>query len=472
MACRQGRFSGARITFRLAEGRRRRSVCVGARLRYNETVVFSSYSSVLRGALGEPWAVSDRLWRELTSIEEGDEAAYGRALRQVGDMTRRCFLGARPNRVDRAQYTRFLRDARTPVAALELLFSAEWVDNNMRADIAAHRNVAERLEEVALRSGSHLVREALAGNPSVSGETIDVLRRSRSRYVVGKLLSNSALDGQVLRECVGKARGLGMSEGEIAGHGCVNASMPEDVVLSWLSGGDERARAEALSSPLCPRGDLWRYLTGEGANARSEGLDSRVFSGWSNADGSMVDYYASGVVADIVRGDTGLADERTLWLALHHPRAWGVTVEKIYTMVEPTLRMLASVMGSPACPEWVWEDALARFGRLLALSDNYVFVKAERVFDAAWLSGRHARRLLDEGVVCHVASVACASPGALVRVADFALARSPVWKWLLRDVAAHRNTPPEVRRELVRWFPESLWLVARDGFLGRARLQK
>lgn len=130
-----------------------------------------------------------------------------------------------------------------------------------------------------------------------------------------------------------------------------NPSIPEDVVLSWLSGGDERARAEALSSPLCPRGDLWRYLTGEGANARSEGLDSRVFSGWSNADGSMVDYYASGVVADIVRGDTGLADEHTLWLALHHPRAWGVTVEKIYTMVEPTLRTLVNVMRSPACPE-------------------------------------------------------------------------------------------------------------------------
>lgn len=306
------------------------------------------YKNLLRTIHGEPTVGGD-LWDTVTSVGEGDEAAYGRALRQVGDMTRRCFLGARPNRVDRTQYTRFLRDARTPVAALELLFSAEWVDNNMRADIAAHRNVAERLEEVALRGGSHLVREALAGNPSVSGETIDVLRRSRSRYVVGKLLSNSALDGQVLRECVGKARGLGMSEGEIAGHGCVNASMPEDVVLSWLNGGDERARAEALSSPLCPRGDLWRYLTGEGANARSEGLDSRVFSGWSNADGSMVDYYASGVVAGIVRGDTDFAHERTLRLALRHPRAWGVTVEKVYTVVEPTLRMLASygVTGLP-----------------------------------------------------------------------------------------------------------------------------
>lgn len=164
--------------------------------------------------MGEPWDVNDSLWRAVTSVEEGDEAAYGRALCHVGDMMRRCFLGARPDRGKRTQYTRFLRDQRTPGAALELLFSAEWLDSNMRADIAAHCNVAERLEAVALRGGSHLVREALAGNPSVSGETIDVLRRSMSRYVVGKLLSNSALDGQVLRECVGKARGLGMSEGD------------------------------------------------------------------------------------------------------------------------------------------------------------------------------------------------------------------------------------------------------------------
>ena len=431
----------------------------------------SSYSSVLRGALGEPWAVSDSLWREVTSVEAGDECAYGRALCHVGDMTRKYFLRERPDRGKRTQYTRFLRDQRTPGAALELLFAAEWLDNNMRADIAAHCNVTERLEAVALRSGSHLAREALAGNPSVSGETIGVLLRSKSRHVVGKLLSNSALDGQVLRECVGKARGLGMREGEIAWHGRANPSMPEDFVLSWLSGGDERARAEALSSPLCPRGDLWRYLTGECAHARSEGLDSRVFSGWSNADGSMVDYYASGVVADIVRCDTGLADERALWLALHHPRAWGVTVEKIYTMVEPTLRTLVNVMRSPACPEWVWADALACSSRLLG--DDYDFVKNIHAFDAAQLSDRHARRLLDAGMARHVASVACASPDTMVRVADFALdGYRLALSEMLRDVAAHQNTPPEVRRDIARWFPESLWLVARDGFLGRDRPQK
>ena len=127
-------------------------------------------------------------------------------------------------------------------------------------------------------------------------------------------------------------------------------------------------------------------------------------------------------------------------------------------------------MRSPACPEWVWADALACSSRLLG--NDYDFVKNIHAFDAAQLSDRHARRLLDAGMARHAASVACASPDTMVRVADFALARSPVWKWLLRDVAAHRNTPPEVRRELVRWFPESLWLVARDGFLGRARLQK
>ena len=96
VGCRQGLFPGARTTFRLAEGRRHPRLRRRASTPYNETVTVSSYSSVLRGALGEPWAVSDRLWREVTSVEEGDEAAYGRALRQVGDMMRRRFFGGAP----------------------------------------------------------------------------------------------------------------------------------------------------------------------------------------------------------------------------------------------------------------------------------------------------------------------------------------------------------------------------------------
>ena len=338
-----------------------------------------SYDTLFRDKLGEP-TVGDRLWRAVTSVEAGDERAYGEALLTIDRMSWRDFEDRYYESVSSRWANRMVGDYHLPGGALETLFSARRVVAKFRAALVAHQNITEALARDAARSRSNLVREALSDNTAISSEAVSVLRQSKSRYVVGKLLSNSALGGQVLRECVGKARGLGMSEGEIAGCGRVNASMPEDVVLSWLSGGDERARAEALSSPLCPRDDLWRYLTGECAHARSEGLDSRVFSGWSNADGSMVDYYASGVVADIVRGDTGLADERTLWLALQRPRAWGVTVEKVYTVVEPTLRTLVNVMRSPACPEWVWADALARSARLLG--DDYDFVKNARAFTA------------------------------------------------------------------------------------------
>lgn len=51
------------------------------------------YKNLLRTIHGEP-TVGGYLWDTVTSIEEGDEAAYGRALRQVGDMTRKYFWGA------------------------------------------------------------------------------------------------------------------------------------------------------------------------------------------------------------------------------------------------------------------------------------------------------------------------------------------------------------------------------------------
>lgn len=415
--------------------------------------------TLLRRVLGEP-TVSSALWDTVTSVGEGDEDAYADALVAIGrSYGRYCVEAA-------------VRDQRAPGVVLDTLIDRFSADDHLPLLIAGHPNVTANVEQYCRRKRRVKLNEFLAGSHGVSDEAVERLLKSRVHRVIGALLGNSSLSEDVLRRAELRAHSIGMRMGEIVWDGRRNASMPEDVVLSWLNGGDERAHAEALSSPLCPRGELWRYLTGECAHTRSEGLDSRVFSGWSNADGQMVDYYASGVVAGIVRGDTDFDHEHTLRLALRHPRVWSSTVEKAYTMVDHTLRLLASVMGSPACPEWVWADALARSGRLLALSDNYVFVKTERVFDAAWLSGRHARRLLDAGLAYYAVFVACASQGTLTRVADFALARSPAWKWLLRDVAAHRNTPPEARRELVRWFPESLWLVARDGFLGRARLQK
>lgn len=135
---------------------------------------------------------------------------------------------------------------------------------------------------------------------------------------------------------------------------------------------------------------------------------------------------------------TDVDHERTLRVALRRPRVWSSTVEKAYTMADHALRLLASVMGSPVCPEWVWADALARSGRLLALGDgNYFFVKGERVFGAAWLSDCRARRLLDAGLAYYAVFVACASQGALTRVADFALAGQTAWRSLLSGVAAH-----------------------------------
>ena len=103
---------------------------------------------------------------------------------------------------------------------------------------------------------------------------------------------------------------------------------------------------------------------------------------------------------------------------------------------------------------------------------NYLFVRDEHVFDVAWLSDCHARQLLDAGLAYYAVFVACASSDTLTRVADFALAGPSTWRSLSCDVVAHQNTHPALRRELVPWFPESLWLVARDGFLGRARPQK
>ena len=36
------------------------------------------------------------------------------------------------------------------------------------------------------------------------------------------------------------------------------------------------------------------------------------------------------------------------------------------------------------------------------------------------------------------------------------------------DVLLYRSMSPNVRRELAPWFQGALWMVARDGLLGRA----
>lgn len=417
-----------------------------------------SYARVLREIVGEP-VVTGELWDTVTSVGEGDAGAYAEAIAAI---TRACGVAS----VDGA-----LRDESTPGAVLDVMVDRFERYSGFFKPIAAHPNITPRVEEYCLSKRRVALNESLAASAGVSAEAVEKLLRSKSRGVIGALLGNSSLSEEQLRRAEWRARSIGTPMWLMARDACKNRAMPVDVVLSWLS--DEReelkARAYALKSPVVPRSVLWGWLTKEACCDAESSVAMSIFDECSNADGSMVDYYASGVVAGIVRGDTDFDHEHTLRLALRHPRVWSSTVEKAYTMVDHTLRLLASVMGAPVCPEWVWADALARSGRLLALGNgNYFFVKDERVFDAAWLSDCHARRLLDAGLAYYAVFVACASQGTLTRVADFALAGQTTWRSLLSDVAAHQNTHPVLRRELVPWFPESLWLVARDGFLGRA----
>lgn len=189
-------------------------------------------TTLLRDKLGGT-IVNDKLWELVTSVGEGDAHAYGHALLAIDWLTWRDFESKDYHLVSHRWASNMLRDRHLPGGALETLFSNGRVCKGFRADIAAHPNVTERLEQDALRSRIALVREALAENTAISGETVAVLRKSKSKEVIGNLLSNSALDGETLRDLVEYARRIGMSERAIATRGCKNASMPGDVVLGW-----------------------------------------------------------------------------------------------------------------------------------------------------------------------------------------------------------------------------------------------
>lgn len=194
-----------------------------------------SYDTLLRDKLGGP-IVNDKLWGLVTSVGEGDAYAYSHALLAIDWVTWRDFESKEWHLVSHRWASDMLRDRRLPGGALETLFSNGRVCNGFRADLAAHPNITERLERDALCSRSALVREALAGNTSISGDAVRMLRKSKSKEVIGNLLSNSALDGEALRDLVGHARRIGMSERAIVTRGCKNASMPVDVVLEWADG--------------------------------------------------------------------------------------------------------------------------------------------------------------------------------------------------------------------------------------------
>ena len=420
-----------------------------------------SYDALLRDKLGDP-KVGDSLWRTVTNVGEGDAYAYGYALLSIDWATWRDFGSKEYSLVSARWAERMLRDRRLPGGTLETLFSNGSVCNGFRADVAAHPNITERLERDALRSRSGLVREALAGNAAISGDAVSVLRKSKSQEVIGNLLSNSSLDGETLRDLVGYARRIGMSERVIAARSCKNASMPVDVVLEC--GRDDFLRRYVLGSPVLQRGELVQLLL-EGVDGRVDAAAAYAFVPESNADGRLIDWYVNmwcRNAGSLPRPFASAGVEH----ALAHPRAWSSTLERAYMCCgggECGDGILKNILRSVSCPDWVKWDVLSR--------GNIGLIRI-MVRDAASVPHGYARALADAGK--WEEAVACPNAPSDVLV-DAVEGVVNEYEWrdketlrnMLTNVMTHENMPPEVRREYARWSHKSLWSVALDGFLGR-----
>lgn len=429
---------------------------------YNGSMTVSYDTTLLRDKLGNP-IVNDKLWGLVKSVGKGDAYAYSHALLAIDWVTWRDFESREYDKVRFRWAGGMLRDRRLPGCALETLFSNGRVCNGFRADLAAHPNITERLERDALRSKSALVREALAGNTAISGDTVSVLRKSKSKSVIGNLLSNSALDGEALRDLVEYARRIGMSGRAIATRGCKNASMPVDMVLEWA--GDATLRQYVLGSPVLPREELVQFLL-EGVDDSLEEAARYAFEPWSNAEGQIIDWYVNmwcRNVGSSSRHVGSVGVER----ALSHPRAWRSTLERAYVLHRDELYgdgIVKSVLRSVSCPDWAWWDALAR--------GNWGLLR-NAVRYAATVPHGFARALADTGRWEY--AVACPGvPGDVLVDAVEGVINEYEWRGeqtlrnRLTDVIAHENMPPDVRRACARWSHKSLWAVARDGVLGRA----
>ena len=420
-----------------------------------------SYGALLRDKVGDP-TVYKNLWELVTSVGEGDAHMYGEVLLALDWLSWRDFESREYDKVRFRWADMMLSDRRLPGGALETLFSNGRVCNGFRASIAAHKNITERLERDALLSKSALVREALAGNTAISGDAVSVLRKSKSKSVIGNLLSNSALDGETLRDLVGHARRIGMSERVIATRGCKNVSMPVDVVLEWAD--DATLRPYLLGSPVLPKEELVHLLIA-GVDDNLDVAARYAFEPWSNADGQIIDWYVN-MWFRSAESSSRFHDNVGVERALSHPRAWGSTLERVYARYGGDGKygrgMVKSILRSPSCPDWVRRDVLAR-------GDKSLIQDAARESES--VPPGFARALADKGYWRVAAACLSAPSDVLVEAVE------PLVAWakdkrlrriVLSDVITHGNFPPEVRREVAPWLKASLWAVARDGFLGRS----
>lgn len=422
-----------------------------------------SYARVLRKIVGEP-VVTGELWDTVTSVGEGDAGAYAEAIAAI---TRACGVAS----VDGA-----LRDESTPGTVLDVMVDRFERYSGFFKPIAAHPNITPRVEEYCLSKRRVALNESLAASAGVSAEAVEKLLRSKSRGVIGALLGNSSLSEEQLRRAEWRARSIGTPMWLVARDACKNGAMPVDVVLSWLS--DEReelkARAYALKSPVVPRSVLWEWLTKEACCDAESSVAMSIFDECSNADGDMIDWF-------LTRWEKQARDElykatRRRWVAeaaLSHPRARATTLERLYARYGVISWWLRSTVAkAPSCPDWVRQDAARR----LAVEDGALMMRTG--YPGA--SPESVRALYEYGCLAAAADCGNAPGDLLVEILGAKLRAAAEEKSVDSDYAsflAHgaladmlplRNMPPDVRRMCARWFSGVLWLVARDGFLGRA----
>lgn len=422
------------------------------------------YKGLLRRVLGEP-TVSSALRGTVTSVGEGDEGAYAAALAAIGREFGYCCLEP------------VIEDCRTPGLVLDAILSGWPTVQSMWQGIARHPNVTADIERYCRQKRNVTLNESLAASPGVSGEAVKRLLGSKSMRVIEALLGNAALGGDVLRRAERRARAIGMSVGDISWAGGRNASMPADVLESWLSSSDKGVRLSALVNPVAPRVALWEHITRKTVfdSYSYPGID--IFPSWSNADGDMIDWFLSRWEKQ--KGGELLSNSQRiecLWTAeaaLTHPRARAGTLERVYSRYgSVNTRVCLVVAKASSSPDWVRRDAIRR-----VVDAGYAASVRANSLSA---SPECARLLYEYG--CLAAAADCENApgdmlveilGAKLRVAAEEKSGNSDYAFFcahdaLKNMLSHDNMPASVRREYARWSPVSMWLVARDGFLGRA----
>lgn len=419
------------------------------------------YEALLRGVYGET-TVGGSLWDTVASVGEGDEAAYADALVAIGrSYGRYCVEAA-------------VRDQRAPGVVLDTLIERFSADDHLPLLIAGHPNVTANVEQYCRRKRRAKLNEFLAGSHGVSDEAVERLLKSRTCRVIGALLGNSSLSKDVLRRAELRAHSIGMRMSEIVWDGRRNASMPVDVVESWLTCSDEQVRLDALESPAAPRNILWEHLTQDVNFTEDSSAGYNIFTYESNADGDMIDWF-------LTRWEKQARDElhratRRRWVAeaaLSHPRARATTLERLYARYGAISWWLRSTVAkAPSCPDWVRQDAARR----IAVEDGVTVMRTG--YPGA--SPESVRAIYECGYLMVVNGCENAPGDLLAEVLREKLRKAveaqgdgsnSAPRFKASDVIAplsHDNMPVDVRRECARWLPEVLWAVARDGFLGRA----